>query len=149
VLGVLVLAAVPVHSAVRADAGVLRADDYLDPACRTPLAVFPEPVCPKVVAGESPATIAFALLVVPLGLRRATTGWLMAIALASAGFAALHLVAPFGLTFESTSGRVPSPWQADEGCGLVNCGLDHTLFHLAQVPFFVAIALGARRLARL
>ena len=149
-LGVLVLAAVPLHAALRADPRVLSDEDYLEPACRTPVHVFPEPICPWVVAGESPMTIVFALGVVPLALRRGGRRAMTALAVISAALAVLQLVAPFAFTFESTApgAGTPSPLKADEGCGLVNCGLDHTVFHMLQVPFLVAIAVTAGRTSR-
>jgi hypothetical protein len=145
-LGTVVLLAVPLHAGFRADDAVLADDDYLRPACRTPVHVLPEPICPKVVAGESPATVLFALVVVPLVARRPGRGRLLAIAVASAALAAIQVVAPFGFSFPAVDGERPSPFEADAGCGLVNCGLDHTLFHLVQVPFLVAMAVIAYRL---
>ena len=148
-LGVLVLAVVPLHAELRADRRVLSNDSYLEPACRTPVHLLPEPICPRVVAGESPVTIMFALGVVPLALRRAGPRAMNALALTSGALAALQLVAPFAFTFESATPAVgtPSPLEAHHGCGLVNCGLDHTMFHLFQVPFLVAMALTSWRLA--
>ena len=152
-LGLVVLAAVPLHAALRADPRVLDHPDYLGPACETPLKVFPEPVCPEIVAGESPAIIAYALLVVPLALRRGGRGVLLALTFASLGFAVLQLAAPFAFAFDPVGGGdAPSSFAADSGCGLVNCGLDHTLFHLVQLPFLVAMAAisyqAARRVGR-
>ena len=148
-LGVLVLAAVPLHAVIRADPSVLADEDYLKPACRTPVHVFPEPICPRVVAGEYPMTIVFALGVVPLALRRGGRRAMRALAITSVALAVLQLAAPFAFTFESTApgAGTPSPLKADEGCGLVNCGLDHTLFHMLQVPVLVAIAVTSRRLS--
>jgi hypothetical protein len=140
-LGVLVLAAVPLHSALRADAHIFTDDDYLRPACRVPFQVFPEPVCPRVVAGESPATVILALVVVPLAAWRPRPGRLLALAMLSGAWAVVQLASPFLFTFRSTSGERRSPFTQDPGCGLVNCGLDHTLFHLGQLPFLIAIAL--------
>ena len=147
-LGVVVLLAVPLHAAFRADEGVLAAEDYLRPACRTPVDVFPEPICPEVVAGESPATVLFALLVVPLVALRPGPGPLLAIAVASAALAAVQVVAPLAFGFPAVDGERPSPFEADAGCGLVNCGLDHTIFHLLQLPFLLAMTLLAYRLYR-
>lgn len=149
-LGVLVLAAVPLHAGLRADPSVLSDEDYLEPACRTPVEVLPEPICPRVVAGESPLTIVFALGVVPLALRRGGRRAMRALAVTSVALAVLQLVAPFAFTFESTAPGpgTPSPLKADKGCGLVNCGLDHTLFHVLQVPLLVAIAVTADRTSR-
>jgi hypothetical protein len=147
-LGIVVAAVVPLHTELRADPDVLADDDYLRPACRTPFEVFPEPLCPRVVAGESPATLLLALVVVPvLALRRRPRAFL-AIAVLSAAWAAVQLVGPFLFTFRSTSGERTPPFESDAGCGLVNCGLDHTLFHLAQLPFLLAIALIGYRLYR-
>lgn len=140
-LGILVVAVVPLHAELRADPDVLADDDYLRPACRTPFKVFPEPVCPRVVAGESPATVLLALVVVPILALRGRQRAFLAIAVLSASWAAVQLVGPFPFTFRSTSGERTPPFESDAGCGLVNCGLDHTLFHLAQLPFLVAIAL--------
>jgi len=147
-LGIVVLALVPLHTAFRAQNAVLAHDDYLRPACRTPLHVFPEPLCPDVVAGESPATVAFALVVVPLVLGRSGRGGLLAIAVISAALAALQILAPLAFSFPAVNGERPSPFEAEAGCGLVNCGLDHTVFHLVQLPFLVAMALMGRRLYR-
>jgi len=69
-LGVLVVIVVPLHSALRADPAVLINEAYLEPACRVPFQVFPQPLCPRFVAGESPATVIFALIAVPLLARR-------------------------------------------------------------------------------
>jgi hypothetical protein len=141
-LGVLVLVAVPLHAVLRADASVLGDDDYLRPACRVPFQTFPEPVYPRVVAGESPATVFYALVAVPLLVRRRSQATFLVIAVVSAAFAVTHVLAPFAFTFESAvTDEQPSAFQPDAGCGLVNCGLDHTLFHLAQVPFLSAMAL--------
>jgi hypothetical protein len=146
-LGVLVLAAVPLHAAVRADPRVLSDDDYLEPACRVPFPVFPEPVCPRVVAGESPLTLVYALIAVPLLGARGGRRGLLLIAITSAGLAALQLAAPFAFTYPPAGGgRRPSALEPEPGCGLVNCGLDHTVFHLAQLPFLVALAVLAYRL---
>lgn len=152
-LGAFVLAAVPLHAALRADERVLSHEDYLEPACRVPLAVFPEPVCPRVVAGESPLTLVYALLAVPLVVRRGGRRGLLLISITSAGLAALQLAAPFAFTFPPVGGGPrPSAFEPEPGCGLVNCGLDHTVFHFAQLPFLGALAVvgyalyrGARR----
>jgi hypothetical protein len=141
ILGTIVLAAVPAHTALRADPDVLAHEDYVRPACRVPFQVFPEPICPRVVAGESPATAMFALVAVPLltwGLR---PGRLLVLAILGGAWAAVQFAGPFLFTFRSTTGERPSPFEPDAGCGLVNCGLDHTLFHLGQLPFLVAIVL--------
>ena len=149
-LGVLVLIVVPLHAALRADPAVLADQGYLGPACQVPFQAFPEPLCPRFVAGESPATVLLALIVVPLLARRPTSRRLIAISIASLAYAALQIVAPFAFfTFPSaSSGLTPPPFEADPGCGLVSCGLDHTLFHLVQVPFLLAIALESYRLQR-
>jgi hypothetical protein len=147
-LGIVVLLVVPLHAAVRADDAALAHDDYLRPACRTPVHAFPEPICPEVVAGESPATVLYALVVVPLVARRPGRRAFLAIAVASAALAAVQVVAPFGFSFPAVDGERPSPFEPDEGCGLVNCGLDHTIFHLLQIPFLLAMAAMAYRLYR-
>jgi hypothetical protein len=148
-LGALVILVVPLHAALRADPDVLADDDYLRPACRVPVQAFPEPICPRVVAGESPATVLYALLVVPLLVRRPSRGSLLMVAVTSAAFAALQIVAPFAFTFPSAfADQRPPPFRSDAGCGLVNCGLDHTVFHLAQAPFFIVMALLSYRLYR-
>lgn len=148
-LGVLVLVAVPLHTALRADSRVLTDDDYLRPACQVPFQALPEPVCPRVVAGESPATVIYALIAVPLLVRRPSQLRLLVIAVTSAAFAVVQIIAPFAFTFESAfTDERPSPFQADAGCGLVNCGLDHTLFHLLQAPFLIVMALLSYRLYR-
>jgi hypothetical protein len=36
-------------------------------------------------------------------------------------------------------------WRLEPECGIVNCGLLHTLAHWSHVPLLVAIALAARR----
>jgi hypothetical protein len=149
VLGLLVLAVVPLHAALRADADVLSDDDYLHPACRVPFPVLPEPVCPRVVAGESPLTVLYALVAVPLLTRGARPGRLLVVSIASAGLVVLQLAAPFAFTFPPVGdGHRPSAFEVESGCGLVNCGLDHTIFHLVQAPFLAAIAIESYRLYR-
>jgi hypothetical protein len=145
-LGTLVLVVVPLHTAFRAEDDVLASDDYLDPACRTPIHVFPEPICPDMVAGESPATVLYALVIVPLLARRPGRAAILAIAIASAALAAVQVVAPLAFSFAPIDGERPSPFEADAGCGLVNCGLDHTIFHFVQLPFLLAMAAIAYRL---
>ena len=115
-----------------------------------PFQAFPEPLCPRYVAGESPATAFLALIVIPLLARRPGRRSLAAIMIISLAWAAVQIVAPFALfTFPSaSSGQTPPPLQSDPGCGLVSCGLDHTLFHLGQMPFLLAIALESHRLRR-
>jgi hypothetical protein len=148
-LGLLVVAIVPLHALLRADEMVLSDDDYLRPACRVPFPVIPEPICPRFFAGESPLTALYALIGVPLLARGRRPRRLLAIAIASAGLGALQLVAPFAFTFAAADGdQRPSAFEAEPGCGLVNCGLDHTVFHLLQVPFLVAIAIEGYRLYR-
>ena len=145
-LGIMVLLWVPLHAGFRADDAVLADDDYLRPACRIPVHVLPEPICPKVVAGESPATVLFALVVVPLVSRRPGRESPLAIAVASAALATVQVIAPFGFGFPAVDGERPSPFEAHAGCGLVNCGLDHTIFHLVQRPFLLAMAVMGYRL---
>lgn len=148
-LGLFMLAVVPLHGALRADATVLSDDDYVRPACRVPFPVLPEPVCPRVFAGESPLTVVYALLAVPLLARRARPRRLLAVSIASAALAAIQLVGPFAFTFPpADGGQDPSAFEVEATCGLVNCGLDHTIFHLVQVPFLVAIATESYRLYR-
>ncbi|MDQ3859349.1 MAG: hypothetical protein M3327_13055 [Actinomycetota bacterium] len=147
-LGVLVLAGVPLHAVLRADARVLSDDDYLHPACGVPFFVVPEPVCPRVVAGESPLTLVYALIAVPLLARRAGPRRLLVISIASTALAALQLVAPFAFTFPPVDGGQPAAFEREPGCGLVNCGLDHTIFHLIQVPLLAALAIESYRLYR-
>lgn len=140
-LGILVLAAVPVHSVLRADPDVLADEEYLEPACGVPFQAFPEPICPRVVAGESPATVVFALVVVPVLASGLHPPRLLALTILSGAWGAVQLAGPFLFTFRSTAGERPSPFESDAGCGLVNCGLDHTVFHMVQLPFLVAITL--------
>ena len=148
-LGLLVLAVVPLHSVLRADAAVLSNDDYLRPACRVPFQVLPEPLCPRVVAGESPLTVLYALVAVPLLVRGARPRRLLAVSIASAGLAVVQLAAPFAFTFPPVDEEHrPSAFEVEPSCGLVNCGLDHTIFHLVQVPFLGVMAIESYRLYR-
>jgi hypothetical protein len=111
--------------------------------------VIPDPVCPRFVAGESPLTAIYALIAVPLLARGARRRWLLVLSIASAGLTALQLAAPVAFTFPPADGGPrPSPFAADLGCGLVNCGLDHTIFHPIQVPFLVALTVESYRLYR-
>ncbi len=148
-LGVLVLVVVPLPAALRADPAVLADEEYLGPACKVPFQAFPEPSAlaswrevarhgtPRAdrraaARASSHAAEADRHLDRELGLRR------------------LQIVAPFAfVTFPSaSSGRTPAPFEADPGCGLVSCGLDHTLFHLLQVLFLLAMAFDGYRLQR-
>ncbi len=148
-LGVLVLGFVPLHTFVRADAHVLADDDYVEPACRFPFPIIPESICPRFAAGESPLTVIYALIAVPLLARGARRRRLLVLSIASAGLTALQLAAPVAFTFPPADGGPrPSPFEADPQCGLVNCGLDHTVFHLIQVPFLLVLTVESYRLYR-
>src|SRR5918992_654601 len=86
------------------------------------------------------------LVVVPLLARRSGRAAILAIAVASAALATVQVVAPRAFSFGPVDGERPSPFEADAGCGLVNCGLDHTIFHFVQLPFLLAMAALAYRL---
>ncbi len=58
---------------------------------------------------------------------------------------ALALVQIFGAFFATFPSAFdpdfyPSPFQREAGCGLVLCGLDHTLFHFIQMLLLLAMA---------
>jgi hypothetical protein len=156
VLGAFVLLAVPIHSATIADPGALADERYVFAACRWPFPLAPESVCPRVFAGESPFMVLYALVIVPLLLVRGRTRSMLAIAILSLAFALVQILAPFYTALPSAPfpralnpDLLPTPFERDpSSCGLVLCGVDHSLFHFAQVPFFLALAFFSYRAYR-
>ena len=156
-LGIFALLVVPIHSAFIADPGALTDDRYVWAACRlgNPLPL-PEPLCPRTFAGESPFTILYALVLVPLLLIRGRARTMLAIAILSLTFALLQGVFAFYTILPSSlfppdlnPNLLPSPFERDPAtCGLVMCGLDHSLFHFSQVPFLLALAFFSYRAYR-
>lgn len=73
---------------------------------------------------------------------------MLTIAILSLTFALVQIAAAFQTNFPPelfppalNPGLLPSAFERDPAtCGLVLCGLDHTLFHFAQVPFLLALA---------
>ena len=153
-LGIFALLVVPIHSAFIADPGALTHENYVWAACRlgNPLPL-PEPICPRFFAGESPFTVLYALVIVPLLLIRGGARTMLTIAILSLTFALLQtLFADYPILPASpfppdlNPHQLPSPFErAPATCGLVMCGLDHTLFHFAQMPFLLALAFFAYR----
>jgi hypothetical protein len=147
-LGVFVLLAVPIHSAFIAETGVLSDQRYVFAACRYPFPLAPDAVCPEVFAGESPFMVLYALVVVPLLLIRGGPKTTLAIALLSLAFALIQVGAAFYTALPSeffprtlNPELLPSAFERDPAtCGLVLCGLDHSLFHFAQVPLLLALS---------
>jgi len=113
------------------------------PACQYPIQVFPPPICPHLVAGESPATVLLALLLIPVLLAVPSRSARYGAGILAALWSAVQVVAPFVAAFPPVSGHrsIPSPFRRDAGCGLVLCGLDHTIFHLVQFVWLAVIAL--------
>ena len=142
-LGAGALLIVPAYNASLADPAVLAQPGYVGPACQYPIQVFPPPICPYVVAGESPATVLLALLLIPVLLAVSSRSAHYGAGILAALWSVVQVLAPFVAAFPSVSGSrsVPSPFRRDAGCGLVLCGLDHTIFHLVQFVFLAAIAL--------
>lgn len=147
-LGILVLLAVPIHSAFVADPGALTDERYVFAACRFPFPLAPESVCPQVFAGESPFMVLYALVMVPLLLIRGRAKTMLTIAALSLIFALVQIAAAFYTALPSTlfppnlnPDLLPSAFEQEPAtCGLVLCGLDHSLFHFAQVPFLLILA---------
>src|SRR5918999_1104798 len=151
-LGAFVVLIVPLYSAFVADPRVLTDEQYVTPACGWPLSspVIPEPVCPCLFAGESPLTVLYCLVVVPLLLLGGGPRTLLAIVMLSLALALVQVFGAFFATFPSAldPGFYPSPFQREAGCGLVLCGLDHTLFHFVQMLLLLAMAFFAYRAHR-
>ncbi len=147
-LGIFVLLAVPVHSAFITDPGALTDERYVFAACRFPFPLAPESVCPQVFAGESPFMVLYALVVVPLLLIRGRAKTMLTIAILSLTFALVQIAAAFYTALPSAlfppnlnPDLLPSAFEREPAtCGLVLCGLDHSLFHFAQVPFLLILA---------
>jgi hypothetical protein len=114
----------------------------LGAACNWPFPLAPEPVCPQVFAGESPGMVLYALVIVPLLLVRGGARTVLTIAVLSLVFALVQLVAALYTVLPSTFERDPAT------CGLVLCGLDHSLFHFAQAPFLLVLAFFSYRAYR-
>lgn len=151
-LGAFVVLIVPLYSAFVADPRVLDDEQYVLPACGWPLSspLLPEPLCPHLFAGESPLTALYALIVVPLLLLGGGPRTLLAVAVLSLALALVQIFGAFIATFPSAfdPDSYPSPFQREAGCGLVLCGLDHTLFHFIQMLLLLAMALFAYRAHR-
>lgn len=86
-------------------------------------------------------TVVLSLVVVPLLMIRPGARTMLAVAAGGLAFALFQIVSAFYATFPSAldPGYRPSPFERESGCGLVLCGLDHTLFHFAHLPFVLAI----------
>ncbi len=151
-LGAFVVLIVPLHSAFVADPRVLTDEQYVLPACGWPLTspVIPEPLCPYLFAGESPLTALYALIVVPLLLLGGGPRTFLAVVVLSLALALVQIFGAFLATFPSAFDPdfYPSPFRREAGCGLVLCGLDHTLFHFIQMLLLVALAFFAYRAHR-
>jgi hypothetical protein len=156
-LGVFVLLVVPIHSTFIADPRALADERYLFAACRLGFPfTIPGSVCPRVVAGESPFLFFYYLVAVPLLLIRGRTRTMLIIAVLSLIFALLQGVFVFYTIFPTSlfppnlnPDLLTSPFERDPTtCWLVMCGVDHTLFHLSQVPFLLALAFFGYRAAR-
>lgn len=147
-LGIFVLLAVPIHSASIADTGALTDERYVFAACKWPFPLVPESACPQILAGESPFMVLYALVIVPLLLIRGGAKTMLTIAVMSLVFALVQIAAPFYTALPSAffppelnPDLLPSAFQSDPAtCGLVLCGLDHSLFHFSQAPFLLALA---------
>ncbi len=147
-LGIFVLLAVPIHSAFIADPRALSDEIYTFVACNWPFPLVPESACPQVFAGESPFMVLYALVIVPLLLIRGEARTMLTIVVLSLVFALVQIIAVFYTALPSAffppelnPDLLPSAFERDPAtCGLVLCGLDHSLFHFAQVPFLLVLA---------
>jgi hypothetical protein len=111
----------------------------------------------RVYGGESPMCLLLSLVLVPLLVRKGSSGELLAATLISAFAALVQVLAAFlalevpgvGLTTVfSEAGRSVPLFQRVEGCTLVMCGLDHVLFHFSQIPFLAVIGIFGYRAYR-
>lgn len=102
----------------------------------------------KLVGGESPGCVLWALVVAPLLIRNGGVMALLTATLISAFVVLVQVLAAFlalelpgvGLTtvFSEAGSSVPL-FQRVEGCTLIMCGLDHVLFHFSQIPFLAVM----------
>ena len=153
--GIFVLLSVPIHTAFVADPRALTDEQYVFAACNWPFTLIPEPACPRVFAGESPFMVLYALVIVPLLLVRGRARTMLTIAILSLIFALVQIASPFYTALPSSlfppelnTDLLPSAFEQEPAtCGLVLCGLDHTLFHFAQVTFLLALTLFSYRAA--
>jgi hypothetical protein len=111
----------------------------------------------RVYGGESPMCLLLSLVLVPLLIRKGSSGALLAATLISAFAALVQVLAAFlalevpgfGLTTVfSEAGRSVPLFQRVEGCTLILCGLDHVLFHFLQIPFLAVTGTFAYRAYR-
>jgi hypothetical protein len=155
-LGIFVVLAVPTHSVFIADTGTLTDERHVFAACNWPFPLVPESVCSQVLAGESPFMVLYAFVIVPLLLIRGRAKTMLTIAALSLVFALVQIAAPFYMALPSAffppelnPDLLPSAFQHDPTtCGLVLCGLDHSLFHFAQAPFLLTLAFFSYRAYR-
>src|SRR5215207_988576 len=154
-LGIFVLLTVPIHSAFVADPKALTDEQYVFAACNWPLTLIPELSCPRVFAGKSPFMILYPLVIVPLLLVLGRARTMLTIAILSLIFALVQIASPFYTALPSSffppdlnTDLLPSAFEQEPAtCGLVLCGLDHSLFHFAQVPLLLALILFSYRAA--
>jgi hypothetical protein len=154
-LGIFVLIAVPIHSASVADLRALTNEQYVIAACRWPFPLAPELFRLRIFAGESPFMVLYALVIVPLLLIRGGAKTMLTTAVLSLVFALVQMASPFHTVMPSSffppelnPDLLPSAFEQEPAtCGLVLCGLDHSLFHFAQVPFLLALAFFSYRAA--
>lgn len=145
----------PIHALFVADTGVLTDERYVLAACGYSLPM-PDAVCPEVFAGESPFMVLYALVVVPIALIRGGARTMLGLAVVSLLFALVQLLAAFYTLLPSSLAPpglnpdlLPSEFERDPAtCGLVLCGLDHTVFHLVQAPLLIALGVLAYRASR-
>lgn len=156
-LGIFALLVVPIHSTFIADPRALTHENYVWAACSlgNPLPL-PQPICPRIFAGESPFSVIYALVIVPLLLIRGRARTMLTIAILSLAFVLVQVIAMFYPILPASPfppdlnpHLLPSPLErAPATCGLVMCGIDHTLFHLAQLPLLLALAFFSYRAYR-
>lgn len=94
----------------------------------------------RIFAGDSSLCVLVAIVALALVLRGGALALLAVVALGLVQVP-VQLIA---LVFAVTDRSVPL-FQRVEGCTLVTCGLDHTLFHLAQLALGLVMAFFAYR----
>jgi hypothetical protein len=102
----------------------------------------------RLLGGESPGCVLWALIVAPLLIRSGGVKALLTATLISAFVILVQVLAAFlalelpgvGLTtvFSEAGSTVPL-FRRVEGCTLIMCGLDHVLFHFSQIPFLIVM----------
>lgn len=89
--------------------------------------------------GESTLLVLFFLVIIPLLILQGSRWAILATVVINGFFIPVEPIGILFLSFPPIPG-FPTPYfERIEGCTLISCGLDHTLFHLSHLPFYAVM----------